>query len=326
MDAQQRRTWSPPGSSPSRSAPGQHTVVFQYVPYSHYGLLLGDRCDHPAAPRIRSPDLAQEAPADVRAPDVTARSGDAMKRLLEVSILMPCLNEAETIGRCVDRARESITRLDVRGEVLVADNGSTDGSQEIALAHGARVVAGRRARVRRRHPRRRCCVSSGATSSWATPTRAMTSARYRRSSNGCVQGDDLVMGNRFAGGIDKGAMPWSHRWIGNPVLSMTGRIFFSSRIRDFHCGLRGFSVDAFRRMRLNTTGMEFASEIVVKASLASMKISEVPISLHKDGRSRPPHLRTWRDGWRHLRFLLLFCPRWLFVIPGPCAAPARLAR
>ncbi len=129
-------------------------------------------------------------------------------------------------------------------------------------------------------------------------------------------GDELVMGNRFAGGIDKGAMPWSHRWIGNPVLSMTGRIFFSSRVRDFHCGLRGFSVDAFRRMRLNTTGMEFASEIVVKASLASMRVSEVPISLHKDGRSRPPHLRTWRDGWRHLRFLLLFCPRWLFLIPG----------
>jgi hypothetical protein len=111
-------------------------------------------------------------------------------------------------------------------------------------------------------------------------------------------------------------MPWSHRWIGNPILSLTGRVFFSSRIRDFHCGLRGFSVDAFRRMRLNTTGMEFASEIVVKASLASMRISEVPIQLHKDGRSRPPHLRTWRDGWRHLRFLLLFCPRWLFLIPG----------
>ena len=125
-----------------------------------------------------------------------------------------------------------------------------------------------------------------------------------------------MMGNRFAGGIEKGAMPWSHRWIGNPVLSMTGRIFFGSHVRDFHCGLRGFSVDAFRRMRLNTTGMEFASEIVVKASLASMKVSEVPITLHKDGRSRSPHLRTWRDGWRHLRFLLLFCPRWLFVIPG----------
>jgi glycosyltransferase involved in cell wall biosynthesis len=238
-----------------------------------------------------------------------------MRQLLEVSILMPCLNEAETIGSCVDRARESIAGLDVRGEVLVADNGSTDGSQQIALAHGAKVVMvdepGYGAAIRGG-----VAASSGRYIIMGDADESYDFGEIPPILERLRVGDDLVMGNRFAGGIDKGAMPWSHRWIGNPVLSMTGRIFFSSHIRDFHCGLRGFSVDAFRRMRLNTTGMEFASEIVVKASLASMKISEVPISLHKDGRSRPPHLRTWRDGWRHLRFLLLFCPRWLFVIPG----------
>jgi glycosyltransferase involved in cell wall biosynthesis len=238
-----------------------------------------------------------------------------MKPVLEVSILMPCLNEAETIGRCVDRARESIAHLDVRGEVVVADNGSTDGSQQIAHAHGARVVTvdepGYGAAIRGG-----VAAASGRYVIMGDADESYDFAEIPPILERLRVGDDLVMGNRFAGGIEKGAMPWSHRWIGNPVLSMTGRIFFSSRVRDFHCGLRGFSVDAFRRMRLNTTGMEFASEIVVKASLASMKISEVPISLHKDGRSRPPHLRTWRDGWRHLRFLLLFCPRWLFVIPG----------
>jgi glycosyltransferase involved in cell wall biosynthesis len=238
-----------------------------------------------------------------------------VKRLLEVSILMPCLNEAETIGRCVDRARESIARLDIRAEILVADNGSTDGSQQIALAHGARVVTvdepGYGAAIRGG-----VAASSGRYIIMGDADESYDFAEIPPILERLRVGDDLVMGNRFAGGIEKGAMPWSHRWIGNPVLSMTGRIFFASHVRDFHCGLRGFSVDAFRRMRLNTTGMEFASEIVVKASLASMKVSEVPITLHKDGRSRSPHLRTWRDGWRHLRFLLLFCPRWLFVIPG----------
>lgn len=238
-----------------------------------------------------------------------------MKRLLEVSILMPCLNEAETIGRCVDRARESIARLNIRAEILVADNGSTDGSQQIALAHGARVVTvdepGYGAAIRGG-----VAASSGRYIIMGDADESYDFAEIPPILERLRVGDDLVMGNRFAGGIEKGAMPWSHRWIGNPVLSMTGRIFFGSHVRDFHCGLRGFSVDAFRRMRLNTTGMEFASEIVVKASLASMKVSEVPITLHKDGRSRSPHLRTWRDGWRHLRFLLLFCPRWLFVIPG----------
>ena len=238
-----------------------------------------------------------------------------MKRLLEVSILMPCLNEAETIGRCVDRARESIARLNIRAEILVADNGSTDGSQQIALAHGARVVTvdepGYGAAIRGG-----VAASSGRYIIMGDADESYDFAEIPPILERLRVGDDLVMGNRFAGGIEKGAMPWSHRWIGNPVLSMTGRIFFASHVRDFHCGLRGFSVDAFRRMRLNTTGMEFASEIVVKASLASMKVSEVPITLHKDGRSRSPHLRTWRDGWRHLRFLLLFCPRWLFVIPG----------
>ncbi len=245
----------------------------------------------------------------------SAETGAAVKRLLELSILMPCLNEAETIGKCVDSARASIAKLDLRAEVLVADNGSTDGSQQIALAHGAKVITvdepGYGAAIRGgvAASSSRFIIMGDADESYDFGEIPPILERLRF-------GDDLVMGNRFAGGIEKGAMPWSHRWIGNPVLSLTGRIFFSSSVRDFHCGLRGFSVDAFRRMRLNTTGMEFASEIVVKASLASMKVSEVPISLHKDGRTRAPHLRTWRDGWRHLRFLLLFCPRWLFVIPG----------
>jgi glycosyltransferase involved in cell wall biosynthesis len=234
---------------------------------------------------------------------------------LEVSILMPCLNEAETIGRCVDRARESIAKMDLHAEIVVADNGSTDGSVQIALAHGAKVALveerGYGAAIRGgvAASSGRYIIMGDADESYDFGEISPILERLRA-------GDDLVMGNRFAGGIETGAMPWSHRWIGNPVLSLAGRIFFSSQVRDFHCGLRGFTVDAFRRMRLHTTGMEFASEIVVKASLASMKISEVPISLHKDGRSRPPHLRTWRDGWRHLRFLLLFCPRWLFLIPG----------
>jgi glycosyltransferase involved in cell wall biosynthesis len=238
-----------------------------------------------------------------------------VRRTLELSILMPCLNESETIGRCIDRARESIAEHELSAEVLIADNGSTDGSQQIALAHGARVVTvkepGYGAAIRGG-----VAASSGRYIIMGDADESYDFAQISPILERLRVGDDLVMGNRFAGGIDKGAMPWSHRWIGNPILSLTGRIFFSSRVRDFHCGLRGFSVEAFRRMRLNTTGMEFASEIVVKASLASMKVSEVPIALHKDGRSRPPHLRTWRDGWRHLRFLLLFCPRWLFLIPG----------
>jgi glycosyltransferase involved in cell wall biosynthesis len=234
---------------------------------------------------------------------------------IEVSIVMPCLNEAETIARCVDRARESIAKMDLHAEVLVADNGSTDGSVQIALGHGAKVVLvkergyGAAIRGAVAASSGRYIIMGDADESYDFGEISPIVERLRA-------GDDLVMGNRFAGRIDKGAMPWSHRWIGNPVLSMAGRLFFSSQVRDFHCGLRGFTVDAFRRMRLHTTGMEFASEIVVKASLATMKISEVPISLHKDGRTRAPHLRTWRDGWRHLRFLLLFCPRWLFLIPG----------
>ena len=242
---------------------------------------------------------------------------DGMKRLFETWILMPCLNEAETIGRCIDRARDSIARFDLRAEVLVADNGSTDGSQRIALEHGAKVVvveeSGYGAAIRGG-----VAASSGRYVIMGDADESYDFGEILPILERLRAGDDLVMGNRFAGGIDKGAMPWAHRWIGNPILSVIGRTFFTSpEFGDFHCGLRGFSVQAFRRMRLNTSGMEFASEIVVRGLAGPhAKSARFPVFLHRDGRSRPPHLRTWRDGWRHLRFLLLFCPRWLFLDPG----------
>jgi hypothetical protein len=129
-------------------------------------------------------------------------------------------------------------------------------------------------------------------------------------------GKQLVMGNRFLGGIAPGAMPHLHRYLGNPVLTFIGRLFFRSPCGDFHCGLRGFDREAILALDLHTTGMEFASEMVVKATLAGLRLAEVPTTLGQDGRSRPPHLRSWRDGWRHLRFLLMYCPRWLFLLPG----------
>jgi glycosyltransferase involved in cell wall biosynthesis len=234
---------------------------------------------------------------------------------MKLTILMPCLNEAETLETCIQKANDWLGRTGTDGEVLIADNGSSDGSQEIARKNGARVVE--------------------------VPIRGYGLALYY----GCldargqyiIMGDsddsydfnhldlfiqkldagfDLVMGNRFLGGIAPGAMPWKNRYIGNPVLSFVGRALFQCPANDFHCGLRGFSKDAFLRMDLRTTGMEFASEMVIKANLFGMKIAEVPTTLSKDGRSRPPHLRPWRDGWRHLRFMLLFSPRWLFLIPG----------
>ncbi len=237
---------------------------------------------------------------------------------LDVSIVMPCLNEGETLASCIRKAEQGLEIAGVRGEVVVADNGSTDGSIDIALKLGARVISvtakgyGNALMGGIAAARGRWIIMGDADDSYDFSN--ITGFVERLSA-----GDDLVMGCRMprAGGtIMPGAMPWKNRWIGNPVLSAIGRLFFRSPAQDFHCGLRGFSRTAYDRMGLATTGMEFASEMVIKAQLKSMRIANVPITLHKDGRSRPPHLKPWRDGWRHLRFMLLFSPRWLFLMPG----------
>ena len=228
---------------------------------------------------------------------------------------MPCLNEAETLERCVRRALEALAVAGLPGEVIVADNGSTDGSQEIAARAGARVVPvpergygaallGGIAAARGRH-----VVMGDADDSYDFGEVPAFVARLE-------EGHDLVMGSRFRGRIEPGAMPFLHRWLGNPVLSFLGRLFFRVPASDFHCGIRGFRKEAIERIGLRTTGMEFASEMVVKAALFGLRIGEIPVTLRKDGRSRPPHLRTWRDGWRHLRFLLMYSPRWLYLWPG----------
>jgi len=234
---------------------------------------------------------------------------------LELTILMPCLNEAETLATCIQKALGYLARSGVSGEVLIADNGSTDGSQEIARGLGARVIdvpekgygaaliagiAGARGRF---------VIMGDSDDSYDFSALDPFIAKLR-------DGYDLVMGNRFKGGIAPGAMPPLHRYLGNPVLSTIGRVFFGGPIRDFHCGLRGFSRVAIAALDLRAPGMEFASEMVVKATMRGLRITEVPTTLSPDGRSRPPHLRSWRDGWRHLRFLLIFCPRWLFLYPG----------
>ncbi len=238
-----------------------------------------------------------------------------MADTLELTILMPCLNEAETLAACIGKARAFLERTGIAGEIVVADNGSTDGSQAIADTLGARVVP---------VPERGYGAALGggiqaARGRFVIMGDADDSYDFSRLDAFVDQlraGADLVMGNRFSGGIAPGAMPWLHRYVGNPVLSAIGRLFFRASIGDFHCGLRGFSRAAILGLNLRTAGMEFASEMVVKATLAQLDIREVPTTLAKDGRSRPPHLRSFRDGWRHLRFLLLFSPRWLFLYPG----------
>jgi glycosyltransferase involved in cell wall biosynthesis len=234
---------------------------------------------------------------------------------IELTILMPCLNEAETLAVCIAKARGYLERSGVSGEVLIADNGSSDGSQRIATDNGARVVPvavrgyGAALAAGIEAARGRFVIMGDADDSYdfANLDPFVTALRA---------GNDLVMGNRFAGGIAPGAMPWHHKYIGNPVLSFVGRLFFGTKASDFHCGLRGFSREAILGLTLRTTGMEFASEMLVKATLSGLKVAEVPTALKKDGRNRPPHLRSFRDGWRHLRFLLLFSPRWLFLYPG----------
>ena len=228
---------------------------------------------------------------------------------------MPCLDEAATVGRCVAKARAFLERSGIDGEVLVADNGSSDRSAEIARQAGARVVEvaqrgyGRALAAGIASARGRYVVMGDADDSYDFGRLEAFVEKLR-------EGYPLVMGNRFRGGIRPGAMPALHRYLGNPVLSFVGRLFFGARVGDFHCGLRGFDRAAVAALGLRTPGMEFASELVVKAALAGWRIAEVPTTLYPDGRGRPPHLRSWRDGWRHLRFLLLFSPRWLFLYPG----------
>ena len=234
---------------------------------------------------------------------------------MELTVVMPCLNEAETVATCVRKAVAFIAESGISGEVVVADNGSTDGSQRLAENAGARVVAiaekgyGNALMGGILAARGEYVIMGDSDDSYDF-TNLMPFVEELR------KGADLVMGNRFAGGIEPGAMPPLHRYLGNPVLSFAGRLFFRSKIGDFHCGLRGFRKDSAIKLGLQATGMEFASEMVVKATLAKQTITEVPTTLSKDGRSHPPHLRSWRDGWRHLRFLLLFSPRWLFFLPG----------
>lgn len=234
---------------------------------------------------------------------------------VELSIVMPCLNEAETLESCITKARKSLEELDIIGEIIVADNGSTDGSQAIGARLGARVVSidakgyGSAVMGGINAARGKFIIMGDADDSYDFSNLGPFVEKLRDS---C----DLVMGNRFKGGIEPGAMPPLHRYLGNPVLSAIGRLFFHTPAGDFHCGLRGFRKDAVMALDLRTTGMEFASEMVVKATLKRMRVAEVPTTLRLDGRSRRPHLRSWRDGWRHLRFLLLFSPRWLFLYPG----------
>ena len=233
----------------------------------------------------------------------------------ELSIVMPCLNESETLSMCIEKAKGFLKRYGVQGEIVIADNGSEDGSQEIAKAKGARVVnvptRGYGAALLEgiSAARGRYVIMGDSDDSYDFSDLSAFLKRLR-------EGFDFVIGNRFKGGIAPGAMPWLHKYLGNPVLSRIGRLFFGSPVGDFHCGLRGFNRQSIVNLGLNTTGMEFASEMVVKATLNDLRIAEVPTTLSKDGRNRPPHLRSWHDGWRHLRFLLMYSPRWLFFYPG----------
>jgi glycosyltransferase involved in cell wall biosynthesis len=234
---------------------------------------------------------------------------------IELSVVMPCLNEAKTLERCIAKVQRAFREKDIRGEIVIADNGSTDGSPEIAFNMGARVehvvekgygsalMGGIQA------ARGKYVIMGDADESYDFLHIPRFLEKLR-------EGYDLVMGNRFLGGIQPGAMPPLHRYLGNPVLSGIGRLFFHSPCRDFHCGLRGFDRERVLQLDLRTTGMEFASEMVVSATLHGLRIAEVPTTLSPDGRGRPPHLRSWRDGWRHLRFLLMYSPRWLFLYPG----------
>ncbi len=241
----------------------------------------------------------------LRTPDLTP----------EISIVIPCLNESKTIATCVQKAQQALVDLGISGEIIVADNGSTDGSQMLAQQAGALVVEikeqGYGSAIQGG-----VYASSGQFIIMADGDDSYNFLEIKPFVDAWKAGAEFVLGNRFQGGIEPDAMPFLHRYLGNPVLSFIGRLFFNNGFGDFHCGMRGFTRNAFEAMQLSTSGMEFASEMVVKSSLLGLKSTEVPVKLYKDGRGRPPHLNTWSDGWRHLRFLLLFSPRWLFFYPG----------
>jgi glycosyltransferase involved in cell wall biosynthesis len=252
------------------------------------------------------------------------RASGPSNEVIEVSVVLPCLNERETVAVCVTKAMAALNDAGIKGEVIVADNGSSDGSIDLAESAGARVV----------HVSQRGygnALNGGIEAArgiyvlMADSDDSYDFSHIPRFVEQLRGGADLVMGNRFRGGIHKEAMPLLHRHLGNPVLTALGRLFFHSPCRDFHCGLRAFRKDSYRRMDIRSTGMEFASEMVVKASLLRMNVREVPTTLSPDGRSHPPHLRTWHDGWRHLRFLLMYSPRWLFLYPGITAILIGLA-
>jgi glycosyltransferase involved in cell wall biosynthesis len=259
-----------------------------------------------------------------QAREIAQADAGAAPDSLELSVVMPCLNESETLATCIEKARGALLAHGIAGEIIVADNGSSDGSQAIAARLGARVVPveargyGAALMGGIRAARGRFVIMADADDSYDFTSLMPFVAKLR-------EGYQLVMGNRFKGGILPGAMPPLHRYLGNPVLTGLGRLFFRSPCGDFHCGMRGFQREAALAMDLQSTGMEFASEMVVKATLLGMRISEVPTTLAPDGRSRRPHLRTWRDGWRHLRFLMLFSPRWLFLYPGALLMLAGIA-
>ncbi len=234
---------------------------------------------------------------------------------IELSVVMPCLNEAETLAACIVKAQQALEKAQISGEIIIADNGSTDGSREVAERLGAKVVPV----AARGYGNALMGGIAAATGKYIIMGDADESYDFGQMSrfvDKLREGADLVMGNRFRGGIEQNAMPLLHKYLGNPALTRIGRLFFHSPVGDFCCGMRAFRKDAYQKMDLRTTGMEFATEMVVKASLLTLRIAEVPTTLSPDGRSRPPHLRTWRDGWRTLRFFLLYSPRWLFLYPG----------
>ena len=262
---------------------------------------------------VETPALDRNADVDAGARSL--RGPESLEPEIELSIVIPCLNEAATLGECIRAAQEGLRTLSIDGEVIVADNGSTDGCVDIAEALGARVVRvdlkgyGAALLGGIAAARGEFIIMGDADATYDFRAIGPFIERLRA-------GYDLVMGNRFSGGVEPGAMPWLSRRIGNPVLTGLGRLFFHSPVGDFHCGLRGFRKDAMLALDLQTTGMEFASELVVKATLADLPVTEVPTTLSRGTDGRRPHLRPWRDGWRHLRFLLVYSPRWLFLYPG----------